>query len=85
MNLLFNAFNFSKLFVIVCRILSQMVLLIFFSLFYISNLENKKFEIKKVLLINKEYFIINQMLFKMTFTLHNLLKIVQISIILKFI
>ena len=62
-----------------------MVLLIFFSLFYISNLENKKFEIKKVLLINKEYFIINQMLFKMTFTLHNLLKIVQISIILKFI
>ena len=48
MILLFYAFTFSKLFVIVCRILSQMILLIFFSLFYISNLENKKFEIKKL-------------------------------------
>ena len=59
--------------------------LFFIYLFYISNHENKKFKIKKVLLINPEYFIINQMLFKMTFTLYNLLKIVQISIILKFI
>ena len=84
MILLFNAFTFSKLCVIVYRILSQMVLLVFY-LLYISNLENKKFEIKKVSLINPEYSIINQMLFKMTFTLHNLLKIVQISIIFKFI
>ena len=57
----------------------------FFYLFYISNLENEKFEIQKVMLIKPEYFIINQMLFKMTFTLHNLLKIVQIWIILKLI
>ena len=77
MILLFNAFTFSKLCVTVCHILSQMVL-IDFHLFYISNLENKKLKIKKVLLFNPEYFIMNQMLLKMTFMLNNLLKIVQI-------